>query len=690
MNALTINLTIKLKARDLFLRLMGRMRNRHCLIADAVIFATTPSLALLLRVNSLDEAWASGWPLLYFTVFAGLVKLVSFHRFGLYNRSWRHATVEDLVAVGRGVGFASFLVILASYLSIQFTAGWYGFPRTVPLIDAGLTLIIAGGMRFGLRFVEHNWRRPSMPAQESGERRRVLVVGAGVTGQAIVKEFRNNSRLNKQAIGFLDDDSELWGLKVQGHPVFGPPGELTRVAREERVDEVIIAMPRASGTRIREIAQSCEKVGVPAKTVPSVHEILDGSVTVNQLRNVQIEDLLRREPVATDMTLLQERTRGRRVMVTGGGGSIGRELCRQLLRCRPAELIILGHGENSVFETVAELLDLSVKVGETGPRPKIRSYIADIRSARRMRHIVDECKPDIIFHAAAHKHVPLMEENPVEAVSNNIFGTRNVLDAAVAAGVPQFVLISTDKAVNPTSLMGVSKRVAELLVLDAARRSGNAYVAVRFGNVLGSRGSVVLTFKKQIAAGGPVTVSHPDMTRFFMTIPEAVHLVLEASVLGSGGEVFVLDMGEPVRILDLASDLIRLSGLEVGSDVDIVFTGMRPGEKLTEELFVRGERYEPTGHHKILLARNTDAAFRNRDLESHLAALSVALDAGNSEQLVRVLRRLVPEFSHDSVRLRQPEAQPDQDIKAELPAGSRPLWFQIKPPSARQEPVLDS
>jgi FlaA1/EpsC-like NDP-sugar epimerase len=441
-------------------------------------------------------------------------------------------------------------------------------------------------------------------------------MGAGEAGTMIAREMRANPQLGLDPIGYVDDDPGKQGMRIRGLPVLGGRAALPDLVGQHRIDQVIIAMPTAPGKAIREVLAICEQAGVPAKTMPGMYELLGGQVSVNQLRNVEIEDLLRREPVQTDTAAVHDLIAGRAVLVTGGGGSIGSELCRQILRCGPAKLIILGHGENSVFEIHQELLrvaraqlrsDWESRPVTGAPKlPAIIPVIGDIRFANRLHTIFQAHRPDIVFHTAAHKHLPLMEENPSEAVTNNVLGTRNVLDAALAAGVQRFVLISTDKAVNPSSVMGASKRLAELLVQQAAAASGCPYAAVRFGNVLGSRGSVVLTFKQQIAAGGPLTVSDPAMTRFFMTIPEAVQLVLQAAVLGRGGETFVLDMGEPVRIVDLARDLINLSGLEEGRDIDIVFTGLRPGEKLTEELFVPGEAYQRTAHAKIFIATEGD------------------------------------------------------------------------------------
>ncbi len=412
------------------------------------------------------------------------------------------------------------------------------------------------------------------------------------------------------------------------------------------IRQIIIALPTAPGKTIRAIVKLCEQAGVSTRIMPGLYELLDGKVSVNQLRKVEIEDLLRREPIKTDNSAVKALLHGQRVLITGGGGSIGGELCRQVLLCEPAQLVVLGHGENSVFEMENELRRHIARnaPGDT-PVCEVIGLIADLRMPGRLDAIFAQYHPQVVFHAAAHKHVPLMELNPSEAITNNVIGTRNVLDVCKRYGVELFVMISTDKAVNPTSIMGASKRAAELLVLQAARASGRraAYVTVRFGNVLGSRGSVVLTFRQQIAAGGPVTVTHPDMRRFFMTIPEAVQLVLQAAVIGQGGEIFTLDMGEPVRLVDLAHDMIRLSGLEVGRDIDITYSGIRPGEKLFEELFIKGEDYRRTVNEKIFIARNAGSFVPER-LNEMIAELENAAYHDDEMTIRSLFHRLVAEY----------------------------------------------
>lgn len=645
------------------IQLLLRLRNRHILLIDAAILCVTPALALMLRVDGVYALRTYAADLLTYIPAALLVRIVVFYWYGLYNRYWRYASVQELVQIVWAVGVSS-LVVVALFFAVRLPSlgvcqAWppaCGLPRSVPFIDSLLVLLAVGAVRFSIRSVEL-WR---YRARSAASTQRVLIVGAGEAGTHIAREMRHNPQLGMDPLGFVDDDPAKQGTRIHGIPVLGGRQDIPRLVEEHPIDQVVIAMPTAPGKVIREVLEVCEAVGVPARTMPGTYELLDGRVSVNQIRPVEIEDLLRREPVETDFAAVQELIRGRRVLVTGAGGSIGSELCRQVLRCQPAQLILLGHGENSIFDIHSELTHHLMRRrthaggqrnGSSEPTAPISGpanaeivpVLADIRFAGRIRAVFQQYRPQIVFHAAAHKHVPLMEQNPAEAITNNVWGTQCVVQAALATGVERFVLISTDKAVNPTSVMGVSKRVAELIVLQAARQTGRPFVAVRFGNVLGSRGSVVHTFRQQIAAGGPVTVTHPDMQRFFMTIPEAVQLVLQAAAMGTGGEVFVLDMGKPVKILDLARDMIVLSGLEVGRDIDIVFIGLRPGEKLYEELFVAGELYTQTQHEKIFIAANA-SQFIPHNLDQAIAQLMAAAEADDREALLSSLQALVPEY----------------------------------------------
>ena len=527
-------------------------------------------------------------------------------------------------------------------------------PRSIPFIFWPVAMTVTAGPRFTVRLYAQYARRPGMRHLTTLPQP-VLVVGAGDAGVVIVRELRRKPELGMQVIGFIDADPHKRAARILGAPVLGDRHAIPQLVRDYGIQLVIIAMPTAPGREIRDVVTICEEANVPTKIMPGLYEILDGTVSVNQLRNVQIEDLLRREPIHTDTAAVQQLLAGKRVLVTGGGGSIGSELCRQILRCDPAELIVLGHGENSVFEICSELnrqlqQRMRAEVDRVGRIPIVQPVIADIRFPDRLLAVFREYQPQIVFHAAAHKHVPLMESNPTEAISNNVLGTRNLLDAAVLNGVERFVMISTDKAVNPINLMGASKRVAEMLVHRIARETGKPYVAVRFGNVLGSRGSVLQTFKWQIASGGPVTVTHPEMKRYFMTIPEAVQLVLQAAVLGQGGEVFMLDMGEPVKITDLARDLIELSGLEIGRDIEITFTGIRPGEKLHEELFSPRQSYQRTAHQKIFVIDATQD-MPPPHLTQAIADLENAVFNHDTTTLLTTLHELLPDFRREADRV---------------------------------------
>jgi FlaA1/EpsC-like NDP-sugar epimerase len=439
-----------------------------------------------------------------------------------------------------------------------------------------------------------------------------------------------------EVVGFINDNAGKTGSLLNGVSVFGRVNELPRIARELSASEVIIAVADARGSFVRSIVEMAASVGAKTRTVPSLNDLVSGRVQVTQLRPVEIEDLLRRDSISTDLSGVREFIAGQVVLVTGAGGSIGSEICRQVSALAPSLVVLLDHSENQVFEISGELR-------ESFPGIALASVIADIRDGDRITNVFQKYRPHVVFHAAAHKHVPLMEENVVEAVTNNVLGTRNVVEASLGAETPHFVLISTDKAVRPTSIMGATKRLAEVIVRRAAAKSGRHFVAVRFGNVLGSRGSVVPTFFAQIRRGGPVTVTHPEMRRYFMTIPEAVQLVLQAGALGSGGELFVLDMGEPVRIADLARDLIRLSGFEEGTDIELRFTGLRPGEKLYEEVLFGHEDVRETAHPKIIraLAEVPEPVLETRVDELVRAAQIQPQEEG---KLRRMIVELVPDF----------------------------------------------
>jgi FlaA1/EpsC-like NDP-sugar epimerase len=567
-----------------------QIRNRFLLLADLILIVTSvlASFALRLEIGPLFMSYLpQAWLMV---AIALVVKPTTYYLFGLYRRYWIYASVRELQLIFIATTTASIVVALFMLLLVPFTGR--GLPRSVPGIDWLLSLFSVGGLRFSVRLLWEMSQRGQKGDRASGARR-VVVVGAGDAGSMVVREILRNPQLNLRPVAFVDDDKEKVKKDIHGVRVAGTLHQLANVVERTRAQEVIIAIPTAPGQVVRRVADICRLQGIPFRTMPGIYELLGGKVSVNRLREVDISDLLRREPASIDDKAVGRTLADKRVLVTGAGGSIGLELCRQVSRWKPSELIVLGHGENSIFEA---LLDLQEGNGGLPMRP----VIADVRDPARMRSVFDQFQPQVVFHAAAHKHVPLMEMNPEEAVTNNVLGTRTVVDAALTIGTERLVLISTDKAVQPFSVMGATKRVAELIVREAALRSGRPFVSVRFGNVLGSRGSIVPLFKRQIARGGPVTITHPEMRRYFMTIPEAVHLVLQAASMGEGGEVFVLRMGDQILVLDLAEDLIRLSGLEPGRDVEIVFTGTRAGEKLSEALWDEGVTYSRTPHPDIV------------------------------------------------------------------------------------------
>ena len=527
---------------------------------------------------------------------------------------------------------ASALVSFAM-LMIFASGAFFGFPRSVLIIDWLLSILMVGGVRFIIRSMSEN-RNVAAYRVARSRTREVLIIGAGDAGALVVRELLKNPQLNFKPVGFLDDDLGKQRQQIYGVKIVGTLKDLSHVLDSRRVDEVVISIPSAPGRVIRLVTDVCRLKGVPYRTMPGMYELLGGRVSVSRLREVEISDLLRREPTQVESGLVGETLNGKIVLVTGAGGSIGKELCRQIARWEPAALVLLGHGENSIFEAVIELQ-------ESFPALKIYPVIADIRNRQRMFSVFNTYHPQVVFHAAAHKHVPLMEMNVEEAITNNVSGTQNVVDAASSNGVERLVMISTDKAIRPINVMGATKRMAEMIVLDAAARTGKAFVVVRFGNVLGSRGSVVPLFKRQIAQGGPVTITHPEMKRYFMTIPEAVNLVLQAASVGKGGEAFVLNMGQQVRILDLAEDLIRLSGLTPGKDIEIVFTGIRPGEKLSEDLWDEDHHYQPTFHPEIFRA-DGEAELCDESLQRAVQELIDLADEGNREKIIARLDELIP------------------------------------------------
>ncbi len=609
------------------------VRNRYLAGFDIAGFAIVLFLAYSVRFEAFAWPVAQAETFLRFLPLTIALKVLVFYRAGLYRRLWRYAGMVELERI-------AVAVLVAAGLS--FTVGvWFlpalglvsvRVPMSVAALDGVLTLVVAVAPRFYIRAVSARGSgRPLHP-----EARRVLIAGAGSAGELIAKELRANPELSLTPVGFVDDDPAKHGLELSGISILGPVEKLIDYRERCRADEVIVAMPSATGATIRRVMQLAEAAGLRTRTIPGMFELLSGRVAVSALRPIQIEDLLRRDPVRIDFDRVQLLVENETVVVTGAGGSIGSEICRQVAALGPGQLLLLGHGENSIFDITAELTDRY-------PSVPIIPLIADVRDRPRILQLFEAYRPGLVLHTAAHKHVPLMEINVPEAVSNNVVGTRNVAEAAVQCGAARMVMVSTDKAVRPTNVMGATKRVAEQIVQGLAQQHGVDFISVRFGNVLGSRGSVVPTFLSQIQLGGPITVTHPEMRRYFMTIPESVQLVLQAAVLSRGGEVYALDMGEPVKIVDLAADLIRLSGLEVGRDIEIQFTGVRPGEKLYEEVFFGKEEAEPTEHPKVLRARHAHLPI---GLSTVVARLVAGAEAGASDDELReLLQRLVPDYA---------------------------------------------
>ncbi len=608
------------------------IRNRYVLIGDLLLIIIAVLGSYVLRLE-LGAAFIFYFPsALWMIGTALLIKPMVYYLFGLYRRLWIYASIQEMKVIALAVTTASIVVSLT--MVAMFVQGFFvGFPRSVLIIDWLLSLAFVGGLRFSLRLIAEN-RRMSNVTSETGQDSRILIVGAGDAGALVAKELQKNRQLKKIPVGFLDDNPAKQNNEIHGIPIVGTTISIAKSIEQYDIDEVIIAIPSAPGSVIRQVTNACRSKSVKFSTMPGIYELLGGKVSINRLREVEITDLLRREPSNPDTKLVGGSLRGKTVLVTGAGGSIGQELCKQIARWGPKALVLLGHGENSIFTTMLEMQEIF-------PDLTIHPVIADIRNYLRISSIFREYHPDVVFHTAAHKHVPLMELNPEDAVTNNIVGTRCLVDAAMKHDVQKFVLISTDKAIRPINIMGATKRIAEMIVLNAANQCDGEFSVVRFGNVLGSRGSVVPLFKHQIASGGPITITHPDMKRYFMTIPEAVNLVLQAAAMGKGGELFMLNMGEQVRIQDLAEDLIRLSGLEPGRDIEIVTTGIRRGEKLSEDLWDEGCKTIPTQNPDIFKI-DLENQLKDSALADSVDELARLADEGDANTIIKLLDELIP------------------------------------------------
>ena len=553
------------------------------------------------------------------------LKLLLFYRFGLLRGWWRYVGVSDLVDITRAAVASSGLL----YLIVSSALTFNSYPLSALVVDLLLTIVTVGGARFLVRAYSE------YAAHSYSGHKRIVIVGAGQAGSAILRELQNNPKLDYNPVGFVDDNPSKRGIRINGVEVLGTTDELERIIRENQVSCVLIAIPSAKGSLVERIVGKCHECNVDFKILPAVSDRIHGSACFSRVRKVSVEDLLGREPVQLELASIRERLQGKLLLITGAGGSIGSELARQVARFNPCKLVLFERSENDLFKLGNEL-------AYKFPQLDYVPVVGDILDVGALREVFSLYHPQSVFHAAAYKHVPMMENNCFQAVVNNIFGTYNVALVSNQYGVEDFVMISSDKAVNPTNVMGCTKRIAELILLGLQQQR-TRFIAVRFGNVLGSNGSVLPTFQEQIGHGGPVTVTHPEVRRYFMTIPEAVQLVLQASSMGNGGEIFVLDMGEPVRILDLAQNLIRLSGLRPDKDIKIVFTGLRPGEKLFEELMLDGEGIKPTAHGQI---RVLDAGKTNfLQVQAWLNELSALVESKNMHGLIECMMQIVPEYT---------------------------------------------
>ncbi|MDF1616963.1 polysaccharide biosynthesis protein [Petrocella sp. FN5] len=558
-------------------------------------------------------------------------KLFIYRYFGLYNSLWAYASVEELMkVVAAGIAANILGTIYLISMGIRLYFGVY-------IIGAILEITVVGCIRFSYRFFRRVKNHYPITRQECTNN--ILVVGSGATGSLIATEIKNHSTAYGQVIGFIDDDEHKLYKTIAGVKVLGNYHDIYSVAHRFKIDEIIIAVPTASGAVMKQIIEESKRSDAKVRIMPGIREVIDGQVSLSKIRDVEIEDLLGRDMINLNVTEVASYIEDKVIMVTGGGGSIGSELCRQIARFLPSKLIILDVYENNAYDIQNELHR------EYGDELNLDVIIASVRDRDNIFSIVEEHAPDVIFHAAAHKHVPLMERAPKEAIKNNVFGTKNVAEAAHEFGVERFVMVSTDKAVNPTNIMGASKRICEMIIQGLAKESETKFTAVRFGNVLGSNGSVIPLFRKQIKEGGPVTVTHKEIVRYFMTITEAAQLVIQSGAIASGGEIFVLDMGEPVKIYDLALDLIRLSGLKLGEDIKIKVTGLRPGEKLYEELLMDEEGLQDTKYEKIHIGQPGEINYH--ELKSALNELLVILKSRETENLIEMVQAIVPTYRNN-------------------------------------------
>jgi len=599
-------------------------------LVDICLIASAYTVAFFLRFDfaipyDQREIFLRG--LWFVLIIKPLVFLVS----GLYRNLWSYASLQDALEIFKVITVSSVMAVFSAMYMHSFEP----FPRSIFILDWCFLMFMVATSRLLWRFYREKYFITDSLGMRNSKGKRTLIIGAGEAGSLLLKEIRRQRAGEYRVVGFVDDDRGKQGMLLHRVPVLGGIDHLKALVRKHKIEEIIVAIPSAQGKMLKRIVASCERAKIHVKTLPGISDIIDGKVAVSQIKNVDIEDLLGRDPVVLDEMKISSYLTGKRVLVTGAAGSIGSEICRQVARYSPAKIILFDNSETPLFYVEREL-------AESFPDMPMVPVVADVRNRSRIEMVFDEFMPQVVFHAAAYKHVPMMEYNPVEAVTNNIVGTRKLADAAHRFKVDNFVMISTDKAVNPTNVMGASKRAAEIYVQSLAAKSLTRFTTVRFGNVLGSNGSVIPIFKEQIAKGGPVTVTDKNVIRYFMTIPEATQLVLQAGCIGKGGEIFVLDMGEPVRIVDLAEELIRLSGLTPYEDIDIVYTGLRPGEKLYEELLVDGEGIKPTSHEKIRVAEAVP--IEHTMVGQALEVLHEHACSSDVTAIFRDLKQLIPEF----------------------------------------------
>ncbi len=608
-------------------------KNRLVLMGllDACIICLAVVLAYQVRFD-FDIGAPNTSALLYAAITHVALGLAGLYITRMYRPVLMFASVAELISI---IKLATLLELGCFLLQrgLQYVVPAFAVPRSIYLISWAFVMIGLGGARMMFKIIT------ATSAKSRPNLRRTLIVGAGSAGVLVAKELTHSPDSEQYPVAFIDDDKAKRNLQILGLPVLGGREKIPEVIRQYDIQDIIIAIPSATKKEVAEIVNICNRMKVSIKILPKVSDLLSGKISMKMIRDVKIEDLLGRDPVAVDLTEVSNYISGETVLVTGAGGSIGSELSRQIARHQPWKLLLLGHSENSIFEIELELR-------KQHPQLQIESVIADVRDWRRMKAVFAAHLPKVVFHAAAHKHVPLMERNPVEAIKTNIIGTKNVAELSHHNGVSRFVLVSTDKAVNPVSIMGVSKRVAEMFVLGLGQRSQTKFVAVRFGNVMGSSGSVIPIFKRQIQHGGPVTITHPEMVRYFMTIPEAVQLIIQAGALASGSEIFILDMGKPIKIDKLARDLIRLSGFEPEVDIKVIYTGIRPGEKLYEELLTNEEGIAATRHGRIFVEKQLQITWHEflRDLDQLEQLVENEVEERFDLGMKQLLQKIVPNY----------------------------------------------